>query len=67
MEIIESSGRPRSAVNSAADDKATATAREGVVIGGGFAGGAARGTLAGLACGPDVQYALLLGYLLREL
>lgn len=86
LEIIESSGRPRPAVNSAAqkytklgrglllvtlgvavyniavaDDKAKATAREGVVIGGGFAGGAAGGALAGLACGPGAPVCVTVG------
>nr|MDC2855380.1 hypothetical protein [Ningiella sp. W23] len=86
LEIIESSGRPRPAVNSAAqkytklgrglllvtlgvavyniavaDDKAKATAREGVVIGGGFAGGAAGGVLAGLACGPGAPVCVTVG------
>lgn len=35
-----------------AEDKVKATAREGVVFGGGFAGGAAGGAIAGIACGP---------------
>ncbi|TYK66128.1 hypothetical protein CWS31_007635 [Colwellia echini] len=86
LEIIDSSGRPRPAVNSAAlkysklgrglllvtlgvavyniavaDDKPKATAREGVVIGGGFAGGAAGGALAGLACGPGAPICVTVG------
>ncbi|MDE8602608.1 hypothetical protein M3I01_006665 [Marinomonas sp. RSW2] len=86
LEIIDSSGRPRPAVNASAqnytklgrgllfvtlgiavyniavaDDKAKATAREGVVIGGGFAGGAAGGALAGLACGPGAPVCVTVG------
>lgn len=44
-----------------ADDKARAVAREGVVIGGGFAGAAAGGALAGLACGPGAPVCVTLG------
>lgn len=86
LEIIDSSGRPRPAVNasalkytklgrgllfvtlgiavyniSVADDKGKAIAREGVVIGGGFAGGAAGGGLAGLACGPGAPVCVTIG------
>lgn len=44
-----------------AEDKVTATAREGVIIGGGFAGGAAGGALAGLACGPGAPVCVTVG------
>jgi len=44
-----------------AEDKVKATAREGVVIGGGFAGGAAGGALAGLACGPGAPACVTIG------
>jgi len=47
-----------------ADDKVTATAREGVVIGGGFAGGAAGGAVAGLACGPGAPLCVAVGVFL---
>ncbi len=44
-----------------AEDKVTATAREGVIIGGGFAGGAAGGAVAGLACGPGAPVCVTIG------
>jgi hypothetical protein len=44
-----------------AEDKVKATAREGVVIGGGFAGGAAGGAMAGLACGPGAPACVTIG------
>jgi hypothetical protein len=44
-----------------AEDKAKATAREGVIIGGGFAGGAAGGAVAGLACGPGAPVCVTIG------
>lgn len=44
-----------------AEDKITATAREGVIIGGGFAGGAAGGGVAGLACGPGAPICVTVG------
>lgn len=40
-----------------AENKVTATAREGVIIGGGFAGGA----VAGLACGPGAPVCVTIG------
>lgn len=40
-----------------AEDKVKATAREGVIIGGGFAGGA----VAGLACGPGAPVCVTVG------
>jgi hypothetical protein len=46
---------------SVAEDKVTATAREGVIIGGGFAGGAAGGAVAGLACGPGAPVCVTIG------
>jgi len=86
LEIIESSGRPRPAVNMAASrysalgrgllvvtvgvavyniataqDKRKATAREGVVLGGGFAGSVAGGAAAGLACGPGAPVCVTVG------
>jgi hypothetical protein len=44
-----------------AEDKSKASAREGVIIGGGFAGGAAGGALAGLACGPGAPVCVTVG------
>ncbi|GKS97201.1 hypothetical protein [Acidovorax sp. SUPP2825] len=44
-----------------AEDKGKAVAREGVVIGGGFAAGAAGGALAGLACGPGAPVCVTVG------
>lgn len=44
-----------------AEDKITATAREGLVIGGGFSGGAGGGALAGLACGPGSPVCVTVG------
>lgn len=44
-----------------AEDKLTATAREGVIIGGGFAGGAVGGAAAGLACGPGAPVCVTIG------
>jgi AAA+ ATPase superfamily predicted ATPase len=44
-----------------AEDKAKATAREGVIIGGGFAGGAAGGAVAGLSCGPGAPVCVTIG------
>lgn len=44
-----------------AEDKLQATAREGVIIGGGFAGGAAGGAVAGLACGPGAPVCVTIG------
>ncbi len=44
-----------------AEDKVKATAREGVIVGGGFAGGAAGGALAGLACGPGAPVCVTVG------
>lgn len=44
-----------------AEDKAKATAREGVVLGGGFAGGAAGGAAAGLVCGPGAPVCVTIG------
>jgi hypothetical protein len=44
-----------------AEDKVKATAREGVIIGGGFAGGAAGGAVAGLACGPGAPICITVG------
>ena len=44
-----------------AEDKVTATAREGLVIGGGFAGGAAGGAVAGLTCGPGAPVCVTIG------
>jgi hypothetical protein len=44
-----------------ADDKATAAEREGVVLGGGFLGGAAGGAIAGLACGPGAPVCSTIG------
>jgi hypothetical protein len=44
-----------------AEDKLKATAKEGVVVGGGFAGGAAGGALAGLACGPGAPACVTIG------
>lgn len=86
LELIESSGRPRPAVNAAArrysalgrgllvvtvgvavyniataQDKLKATAREGVVLGGGFAGSVAGGAAAGLACGPGAPVCVTVG------
>lgn len=86
LEIIESSGRSRPAMNVTADrlsklgrsfvvvtvgiavyniaaseDKTKATAREGVIIGGGFAGGAAGGAVAGLVCGPGAPLCVTIG------
>lgn len=45
----------------AAEDKVKATAREGVIVGGGFAGGAAGGAIAGLACGPGAPICVTVG------
>jgi len=45
----------------AAEDKVTATAREGVIIGGGFSGGAAGGAVAGLTCGPGAPVCVTIG------
>lgn len=86
LDIIDSSGRPRPAINASArklsklgrgfivvtvgiavynittaENKAQATAREGVIIGGGLAGGAAGGAAAGLACGPGAPLCVTLG------
>lgn len=86
LEIIDSAGRPRPAMNATAnrysklgrgllfvtigtavyniavaEDKAKATAREGAVIGVGFAGGAAGGAAAGLVCGPGAPVCVTLG------
>ncbi len=47
-----------------AEDKITATAREGVILGGGFAGGAAGGAVAGLACGPGAPVCATIGVFL---
>lgn len=44
-----------------AEDKVTATAREGVIIGGGFVGGAAGGAAAGLVCGPGAPVCVTIG------
>lgn len=44
-----------------AEDKVTATAREGVIIGGGFAGSVAGGAVAGLACGPGAPVCVTIG------
>jgi hypothetical protein len=44
-----------------AEDKVKATAREGVIIVGGFAGGAAGGAVAGLACGPGAPICITVG------
>lgn len=44
-----------------AEDKGAATAREVVIIGGGFAGGAAGGAMAGLACGPGAPVCVTIG------
>ncbi len=44
-----------------AEDKVRATAREGVILGGGFAGGAAGGAAAGLACGPGAPLCVTVG------
>jgi len=44
-----------------AEDKVKATAREGVIIAGGFAGGAAGGAVAGLACGPGAPVCVTIG------
>lgn len=44
-----------------AEDRVKATAREGVIIGGGFAGGAAGGAVAGLACGPGAPICVTIG------
>ncbi|MCG8549250.1 MAG: hypothetical protein MI799_02480 [Desulfobacterales bacterium] len=43
-----------------AENKVKATAREGVVIGGGFAGG---GAVAGLVCGPGALVCVTIGVL----
>ena len=43
------------------ENKVEATAREGVVIGGGFAGGATGGALAGFACGPGAPVCVTVG------
>lgn len=44
-----------------AEDMVTATAREGVIIGGGFAEGAAGGAVAGLTCGPGALVCVTIG------
>ena len=44
-----------------AEDKVKATAREGAVLSGGFAGGADGDTLAELACGPGAPVCVTLG------
>lgn len=44
-----------------AEDKVEATAREGVILGGGFVGGAAGGAVAGLACGPGAIICVTVG------
>ncbi|MBV1869904.1 MAG: hypothetical protein KUG76_03270 [Gammaproteobacteria bacterium] len=44
-----------------AEDKVTATAREGVIIGGGFSGGAAGGAVAGLTCGLGAPVCVTIG------
>ena len=44
-----------------AEDKVTATVREGAIIGGGFVGGAAGGAVAGLACGPGAPACVTVG------
>ncbi|BBA32787.1 uncharacterized protein sS8_0822 [Methylocaldum marinum] len=44
-----------------AEEKAKATAREGVIIGGGLAGGAAGGAVAGLVCGPGAPVCVTVG------
>lgn len=89
LEIIDSAGRPRPAMNATAnrysklgrgllvvtlgvatyniavaDDKAQATAREGVILTGGFAGGAAGGAAAGLVCGPGAPVCVTIGVFL---
>ncbi|KZL18408.1 hypothetical protein PsAD2_02592 [Pseudovibrio axinellae] len=45
----------------AAEDKLKATAKEGTVLGGGFAGGAAGGAAAGLLCGPGAPVCVTVG------
>ncbi len=47
-----------------AEDKTRATAKEGAVLGGGFAGGAAGGAAAGLACGPGAPVCVTVGVFL---
>ncbi len=44
-----------------AKDKTKATAKEGLIIGGGFAGGATGGALAGIACGPGAPVCVSAG------
>lgn len=44
-----------------ADNKTRAMAREGAIIGGGFAGAAAGGGAAGLTCGPAAPVCVTLG------
>ncbi len=86
LEIIQSSGRSRPAVNAealkytrlgqglliatlgvaiynitVAEDKLKASAREGFILGSGFAGGAAGGALAGVACGPGAPVCVTIG------
>lgn len=47
-----------------ADNKVKAAAKEGVVLGSGFAGGAAGGAVAGLACGPGAPVCVTIGVFL---
>lgn len=44
-----------------AESKGKALAREGIILGSGFAGGAAGGAVAGLACGPAAPLCVTAG------